>query len=51
MLNKMRILKEKEVPVYEVLNHADLHRGYWPENAVRKPAYDRSVTNLYNSLK
>jgi len=51
MLNKMRILKQKGAPIYEVLHHADLHRGYWPENAVRKPAYDRSVTNLYNSLE
>jgi glyoxylase-like metal-dependent hydrolase (beta-lactamase superfamily II) len=50
MLNKMRILKQKGVPVHEVLHQADLHRGYWPENAVRKPAYDRSVTNLYNSI-
>ncbi|MBK5113348.1 MAG: MBL fold metallo-hydrolase [Candidatus Heimdallarchaeota archaeon] len=43
-------LKKKDLPVEEVLKHPVFTEGYWPEDAVRKPAYNFSISNLYNKL-
>jgi hypothetical protein len=50
VLAKTKELKEKETPIEEVLKHPVYDEGYWPKEAVRKPAYNFSISNLYNNL-
>jgi len=50
MLATTKELKKKDLPVEEVLKHPVFTEGYWPEDAVRKPAYNFSILNLYNKL-
>lgn len=50
MLATTKELKKKDLPVEEVLKHPIYTDGYWPEDAIRKPAYDFSIKNLYNNL-
>lgn len=50
MLSKLKRLRAEGVPIEDILYHPELPSGYWPENAERTPAYNRSITNLYNSL-
>jgi glyoxylase-like metal-dependent hydrolase (beta-lactamase superfamily II) len=43
-------LKKKNLPIEEVLKHSVYTSGYWPEDAIRKPAYNFSISNLYKKL-
>jgi len=50
LINIVSSLKRRGVSIEEVLTHPELPKGYWPIDAVRKPAYDFSIRNLFESL-
>ncbi len=50
VLTTTKDLKEKSLPIEEVLKHPVYDDGYWPKEAIRKPAYNYSISNLYNNL-
>ena len=50
MLSVVKQLKANNVPLEEVAYHEKIPTGYWPKDAERKPAYDFSITNLYNRI-
>ncbi|MHA1122886.1 MAG: MBL fold metallo-hydrolase [Candidatus Heimdallarchaeota archaeon] len=50
MLATTKELKKEDLPIEEVLKDPIYANGYWPDDAVRKPAYNFSIANLYNNL-
>lgn len=51
LTSKVGDLKQGGVSVDDVLARPELSMGYWPTDAERKPAYDFSVRNLYESVQ
>jgi glyoxylase-like metal-dependent hydrolase (beta-lactamase superfamily II) len=50
MVEVVTELKAEGVAEEEVSSHPRIPSGYWPADAVKKPAYDFSIVNLYKRL-
>ncbi len=50
MLATVKQLKADGIQIEEVAYNSKIPTGYWSKEAVRKPAYDFSITNLYRKL-
>jgi glyoxylase-like metal-dependent hydrolase (beta-lactamase superfamily II) len=50
MVEAVTELKAEGVAAEEVAGHPRIPSGYWPADAIRKPAYDFSIVNLYKRL-
>jgi len=50
LIEELANFKSEGVTEDDLVKKALLEEGYWPEDAVRKPAYNFSVLNLYRNL-
>ncbi|MHA1219923.1 MAG: MBL fold metallo-hydrolase [Candidatus Heimdallarchaeaceae archaeon] len=50
LIEELANFKSEGVTEEDLVKRALLEEGYWPEDAVRKPAYNFSVLNLYRNL-
>lgn len=50
LIEELANFKSEGVTEDDLVKKALLDEGYWPEDAVRKPAYNISVLNLYRNL-
>jgi len=50
LMEELIKFKTEGVTEEDLVKRALLDEGYWPEDAVRKPAYNISVLNLYRNL-
>lgn len=51
IIKELRKFKKEGLSEEELLKQPVFSKGYWPENAIRKPAYNYSLLNLYRQLK
>ena len=50
IVKELKIMKKNGIKEEEMIKQPIFDQGYWPPNAIRKPAYDFSLVNLYRKI-